>query len=66
MTKCPECGSLSGPREIIYGLPIQPFDDELYETGGCCIPAKIPTRLCRECGWQGEFVNDIEDLTPGY
>ena len=66
MNQCPKCGSESGLREIIYGLPIQPFDDELYESGGCCISENDPTRLCRECGWQGEFANNIEDLSAGY
>ena len=66
MNQCPKCGSQSGIREIIYGLPIQPFDDELYETGGCCISEKDPTRMCRECEWEGEFVNNLEGLTPGY
>ena len=66
MKKCPECGSVGGLREIIYGLPIQPFDDELYETGGCCISGKDPTLMCQECGWEGEFVNNLEGLTPGY
>jgi hypothetical protein len=42
MKQCPECGSQTGLREIIYGLPDKPFDDELYETGGCCISEKDP------------------------
>ena len=66
MKQCPKCGSVSGLREIIYGLPIQPFDDELYETGGCCISEKDPTLMCRECDWRGEFANNLDDLTPGY
>lgn len=66
MKKCPKCVSQSGFREIIYGLPIQPFDDELYETGGCCISEKDPMRMCRERGWEGEFVDNLEGLTPGY
>ena len=66
MKQCPKCGSASGLREIIYGLPIQQFDDELYETGGCCISEKDPTLMCRECGWEGEFVNNLEGLTPCY
>ena len=66
MKSCPTCNSSKGLREIIYGLPIQPFDDELYETGGCCISEKDPTLMCRECGWEGEFVNNLEGLTPGY
>lgn len=66
MNKCPRCDSVSGLKEIIYGLPSEPFDYALYETGGCCISEKDPTRMCRECGWQGEFVNNLEDLTPGY
>jgi hypothetical protein len=41
MKQCPECGSQTGLREIIYGLLEEPFDDDKYETGGCCIPEKI-------------------------
>ncbi len=66
MKQCPECGSQTGLREIIYGLPDKPFDDELYETGGCCITESDPTRICHDCGWEGEFENNLERLNPGY
>ena len=66
MKQCPECGSQTGLRVIIYGLPDKPFDDELYETGGCCISESDPTRICHDCGWEGEFVNNLERLNPGY
>lgn len=57
--KCPTCKSLDGVREIVYGLPIEPLDEEKYATGGCCISDEDPTRTCIECGWKGEFVNNI-------
>jgi len=66
MLKCPECHSLSGLREIIYGLPDEPFEDGKYVTGGCCISERDPSRLCLECGWEGEFVNNIQHLTGGF
>ena len=54
--KCPECKSLDGVREIVYGLPIEPLDEEKYATGGCCITDEDPTRKCIRCGWKGQNI----------
>lgn len=59
---CPECHDPSSIREVIYGLPESPLDDSRYESGGCCISGKDPTIICLNCGWEGEFVNNIEVL----
>jgi hypothetical protein len=56
---CPECQESSGLREVIYGLPESAPDESIFATGGCCISEKDPTVICRHCGWEGEFVNNI-------
>jgi len=59
-TSCPQCRSKAGLREIIYGLPIGPVDEEKYAIGGCCISDNDPMVKCIECGWKGDFVNHID------
>jgi hypothetical protein len=59
MKSCPTCNSANGLREILYGMPIGPVDEEKYSIGGCCISDNDPTLKCIECGWKGEFVNNI-------
>ena len=54
--KCPACKSLDGVREIVYGLPIEPLDEEKYAIGGCCISEEDPTRKCIRCGWKGRYI----------
>jgi len=66
LKSCPACKSKTGLREIFYGLPIGPVDEKKYAIGGCCISDKDPTVKCIECGWKGEFVNNIgpEPMIP--
>ena len=47
-------------------MPIGPVDEEKYSIGGCCISDNDPTLKCIECGWKGEFVNNIgpEPMIP--
>lgn len=59
MKSCPACKSESGLREIFYGYPDGPVDEKKYAIGGCCISDNDPTVKCIECGWKGEFVNQI-------
>ena len=54
--KCPACKSLDGVRVIVYGLPIEPLDEEKYAIGGCCISEEDPTRKCIRCGWKGRYI----------
>ena len=61
-TTCPQCSSKSGLREILYGLPDGPVDQEQYAIGGCCISDNDPTIKCIECGWKGDFVNHIDRM----
>jgi len=61
ITSCPKCSSETGLREIIYGLPIGPVDEEKYAIGGCCISDNDPMVKCIECGWKGEYVDNIPD-----
>ena len=58
-TFCPQCSSKTGLREISYGLPDGPVDEEKYAIGGCCISDNDPTLKCIECGWKGEYVNNM-------
>ena len=58
-TSCPKCSSKLGFREILYGLPDGPVDAKKYATGGCCISGNDPTVKCIECGWKGEYVDNM-------
>ncbi len=62
MKSCPTCNSSSGLREIIYGMPDGPVDEEIYVIGGCCVSDNDPTLKCVNCGWKGEDVNNAPDL----
>ena len=59
---CPDCHSANGLREILYGLPDGPVDEERYAIGGCCVSDDDPTLKCIECGWEGENVNNAPGL----
>ena len=58
-TSCPQCSSKTGIREIFYGLPDGPVDEEKYAIGGCCISDNDPTVKCIDCGWKGEYVDNM-------
>ena len=58
MKSCPTCNSSSGLREIIYGMPDGPVDEEIYAIGGCCVSDNDPTLKCVDCGWKGENVKN--------
>ena len=62
MKSCPTCNSSSGLREIIYGMPDGPVDEEMYAIGGCCVSDNDPTLKCVDCGWKGENVNNAPGL----
>ena len=62
MKSCPTCNSSSGLREIIYGMPDGPVDEEMYAIGGCCVSDNDPTLKCINCGWKGENVNNAPGL----
>jgi len=51
--KCPNCKSPDGVREILYGIPMRPLDEEKYSLGGCFVTDDDPTRRCIQCGWEG-------------
>jgi hypothetical protein len=65
MNKCPNCQSIFGIREVIYGMPEEPMDESKFLTGGCCVSERDPTLICVECTWEGGFVNNIDHLTFG-
>ena len=58
-SSCPQCSSKSSLREIFYGLPDGPVDQTKYAIGGCCISDNDPTVKCIECGWKGEYVDNM-------
>ena len=62
MKSCPACNSSNGLREIIYGMPDGPVDEEMYAIGGCCVSDNDPTLKCINCGWKGENVNNAPGL----
>ena len=62
MKSCPTCNSSNGIREIIYGMPDGPVDEDRYAIGGCCVSDDDPTLKCIECGWKGENVNNAPGL----
>jgi hypothetical protein len=65
INSCPKCSSRSGLREISYGLPDGPVDEEKYAIGGCCISDNDPTVKCIECGWEGEYVDNMKGWKRG-
>ena len=65
MKTCPDCSSSTGLREIVYGLPDGPVADEKYVIGGCCISNNDPTVKCIECGWKGEYVDNMKGWKRG-
>jgi hypothetical protein len=46
-------------RKIFYGLPDGPVDEKKYAIGGCCISDNDPMFKCIECGWKGEYVDNM-------
>jgi len=43
----------------MYGYPEGPIDEQKYVLGGCCVSENDPTLRCIECGWEGEYVNNM-------
>jgi hypothetical protein len=63
MQSCPLCNSSTGLREILYGLPDGPVEEEKYSIGGCCISDNDPTLKCVECDWKGGNVNHLKGFS---
>ena len=55
--KCPTCGTKSGVRKIIYGMPDSMPDESKYAIGGCCIAldGTDPLWTCTTCDEQWGF-----------
>jgi hypothetical protein len=62
MEKCPKCNSSKGVREILYGFPAEPIDERKYKVGGCCISDNDPTLSCQDCGWEGEYADNLSNF----
>ncbi len=52
ITTCGYCGSTTGVREIIWGMPDGEPDPSKLLVGGCCISDDDPSHRCIECGWE--------------
>jgi len=50
---CPKCLQEGVLQGIIYGMPGDDFDFEMYAVGGCLIEENQPDLRCRDCGWSG-------------
>ena len=62
---CPKCKTASGVREILYGMPSEEPDPDVFIVGGCLVERNQPTHRCITCGWErikNRFVYDDEDL----
>jgi hypothetical protein len=62
---CPKCKTASGVREILYGMPSEEPDPDVFIVGGCLVERNQPTHRCITCGWErikNRFVYDEEDF----
>ena len=59
---CPGCLSDVSIRIILWGLPAEQPDPNLYVTGGCCIEENMPEMQCITCDWQGSLA-EVEHAT---
>ena len=51
---CENCGSETGIRRILWGLPSSEPDFDEYVIGGC-MPGENPASLrCIDCGWEND------------
>jgi DNA-directed RNA polymerase subunit RPC12/RpoP len=67
LPNCPNCGHNRDVREIFYGMPAFPIDEDRYEIGGCCVYPGMPLFKCRGCGWTSdEFPKANEALKCWY
>jgi hypothetical protein len=58
MTKCPKCNSSDGVRKILYGLTMEPVDEDVYSTGGCVIGNENPTHTCLKCEFNWNQISE--------
>jgi formate dehydrogenase maturation protein FdhE len=45
---CPACNSTE-VKKIVYGYPIEGFDYDRFEVGGCCVTGQDPRYKCMKC-----------------
>ena len=45
---CPACNSTE-IKKIVYGYPIEGFDYDQFEVGGCCVTGRDPMYKCMKC-----------------
>ena len=51
MRFCPVCNLKGGLRKVVWGLPEEEPNQNIYQTGGC-LPEKH-NYTCVNCGWKG-------------
>ena len=57
---CPSCAGTNGLREVLYGLPEFPVNQDKYFIGGCCPDG--PEWVCLTCNWG---IDDSDDFQLG-
>ena len=65
LISCPKCNSQDSLRKVLYGLPDGPIDEGKFAIGGCCISERDPEVVCKACGWEASYINNIELLNGG-
>ena len=65
--ECPKCHSTESLRVILYGMPAEEPNPDIYVVGGCLVGDNDPTHKCIGCGWKGSFkksqrIDKIEQL----
>ena len=55
MSKCPNCKSLNGGREILYGFPTATPNENVVVVGGCSISEFDPLMACIDCGSKWDY-----------
>jgi hypothetical protein len=51
---CANCGSMTGIRRILWGMPKGEPDPAEFVIGGCTPGANPATLRCNECGWEND------------
>ena len=65
--RCPGCGERGKLRDIVYGLPAGPPDEDVYVLGGCGVLGNDPNVRCIACRWEGwrENFPSVKEVAEG-
>jgi len=53
---CENCGSETGIRRILWGLPSSEPDFDEFVIGGCMPGENPPSLRCIDCGWENDHL----------